>query len=66
MDALALSADEGRGTLRKVSGSCAQALIRECPNGETHMSDPHVSCPEHIGVGGEPGELKHLSTPRKR
>ncbi len=21
---------------------------------------------EYIGVGGEPGELKHLSTPRKR
>ncbi len=25
-----------------------------------------LSYPEYIGVRGEPGELKHLSTPRKR
>jgi len=25
-----------------------------------------VSYTEYIGVGGEPGELKHLSNPRKR
>src|SRR3546814_8250341 len=36
VDALALRGDEGRGTLRKASGSCEQALIRRCPNGETH------------------------------
>jgi hypothetical protein len=33
---LASSADEGRGTLRKAPGSREQALIRGCPNGETH------------------------------
>ena len=35
VDALAPRGDEGRGTLRKASGSCEQALIRRCPNGET-------------------------------
>ena len=34
-DALAHTGDEGRGTLRKAMGSCEQALIRGCPNGET-------------------------------
>ena len=36
VDALALRGDEGRGTLRKVTGSREQALIRESPNGATH------------------------------
>jgi hypothetical protein len=36
MDALALRGDEGRGTLRKVTGRCEHPLIRKCPNGETH------------------------------
>ena len=36
VDALAYTGDEGRGTLRKVMGSCEQTLIHECPNGETH------------------------------
>ena len=36
-DALAIRADEGRGKLRKVTGSCQQALIRKCPNGETQL-----------------------------
>ena len=35
-------------------------------NGETYMSNPHVTCTESIGAGREPGELKHLSTRRKR
>ena len=34
-DALALIGDEGRGKLRKASGSRTQALIRRSPNGET-------------------------------
>ncbi len=66
MDALAPNAEEGRGTLRKVSGSCEQAQIREYPNGETRWSEPPASCIEHIDTGREPGELKHLSTQRKR
>ena len=35
VDALVPRGDEGRGTLRKAVGSCEQALIRGCPNGET-------------------------------
>ena len=35
VDALALRGEEGRGTLRKATGSCEQALIRGYPNGET-------------------------------
>ena len=37
MDTLTDGGDEGRARLRKVSGSCQEALIRECPNGETHL-----------------------------
>ena len=36
MDALALRGDEGRGTLRKVTGRCEHPLIRKFPNGGTH------------------------------
>ena len=35
-DALAPSADEGRGKLRKAASSRKQAVIRGCPNAETH------------------------------
>jgi hypothetical protein len=35
VNALAPGGDEGRGTLRKATGSREQALIRGCPNGET-------------------------------
>ena len=34
--------------------------------GEPTSSNVEVSIPEHIGYGREPGELKHLSTRRKR
>jgi hypothetical protein len=64
VDALAPGGDEGRGTLRKATGSREQALIRGCPNGATHPFG--VSFTESIGGRGEPGELKHLSTWRKR
>jgi hypothetical protein len=40
VDALAPSADEGRGTLRKAPGSRVQALIRGSPNGETPRCEP--------------------------
>ncbi len=61
-DALASAGEEGRGKLRKVPGTRKQGLIRECPNGAT---------PQAEGLGpsyrrGEPGELKHLSTRRRR
>ena len=35
VDALALRDDEGRGKLRKATGSRKQALIRRYPNGAT-------------------------------
>ena len=61
-DALASRDDEGRGKLRKVAGICKQELIREYPNGATHW----IEDPVHHFMMGEPGELKHLSTRRKR
>ena len=73
MDALAETGDEGRGKLRKASGSRTQAVIRRCPNGETHMSNPHVCPAESIGgsrrtEGSEPSqylqEKKETSIPK--
>ena len=54
--------EEGRGKLRKGTGNCKQVLIRAYPNGATHLVEDQV--PELIW--GEPGELKHLSTRRRR
>ena len=66
VDALALRADERRDKLRKAAGRSKYLLIRGCLNGETHMEIFHVSIRKDIAYGGEPGELKHLSTRRKR
>ena len=63
---MALRADERRDKLRKATGSGKYTMIRRYLNGETHMSKPHVSIDESIVYGGEPGELKHLSSRRKR
>ena len=52
MDALAPEDDEGRGKLRKASESRKQALIRGCPNGETHYGKTVVRPDEYI-VGYE-------------
>ncbi len=49
VDALASDDEEGRGRLRKVSGSCEQALIRKYPNGATHCGKATVPTPEYIG-----------------
>jgi hypothetical protein len=49
VDALALNAEEGRGSLRKASGSREQALIRGSPNGETHPVEHRIPTAEHIG-----------------
>ena len=65
-DALALRADERRDKLRKAAERSTYPLTRRCLNGETHMSTPHVPYAESIGIRGEPGELKHLSSRRKR
>ncbi len=41
VDALPQSGDEGRGYLRKATGSRKHTLIRGCPNGATQLE----SCP---------------------
>ena len=48
MDALAILADERRGSLRKASGRWQQSVIRRCLNGETYMLEEHMSI--YIGV----------------
>ena len=66
VDALALRADERRDKLRKASGRSKYPLIRRYLNGETRQRKPLSACSEYIAVRGEPGELKHLSSRRKR
>ena len=65
-DALALRAEERRDKLRKAVGRSKYPVSHGYLNGETHMERLHVSITESIGYGGEPGELKHLSSRRKR
>ena len=66
VDALAVRGDERRGSLRKASGS----RQTDCDPEMSEWGNPAIirllSCTEYIGARGEPGELKHLSTPRKR
>ena len=65
-DALALRADERRDKLRKAAVRSKYPLTRRYLNGETRLSKPQSSIRQYITYGGEPGELKHLSTRRKR
>ena len=65
-DALALRADERRDKLRKAVGRSKYPVIHGCLNGETRLAKSQSPCTEHIGVRREPGELKHLSSRRKR
>ena len=58
---MAPTADEGRSKLRKAPGRSKHSVIRRFPNGATRLeksSHPHSR--------EEPGEVKHLSNPRKR
>ena len=63
---MALRADERRDKLRKASGRSTYPMIRRYLNGETRQSKPLSAYGEFIAICGEPGELKHLSTRRKR
>ena len=61
MDALAQEGDEGRGKLRKASGSCKRASIRGYPNGGTRPGETWSRLPEQIGQyeqtqGSEPSQ----------
>ena len=66
VDALALRADERRDKLRKASGRSKYPMIRRYLNGETRLSEPQSSVRQSITYRREPGELKHLSSRRKR
>ena len=63
---MALRADERRDKLRKASGRSKYPLIRRFLNGETWLRRPQSLCGEYIAIQREPGELKHLSSRRKR
>jgi len=56
-DVLAPEGDEGRGRLRKARGSCQTSV---------DPGIPELPYAEYIGIRSERGELKHLSTHRKR
>ena len=58
---MAPTADEGRSELRKASGRRKRSMIRRYPNGETRLEES-----SHPRKRGEPGEVKHLSSPRRR
>ena len=63
---MALRADERRDKLRKAAGRSKYPEIRRYLNGETRPGRPWALYGESIAMQGEPGELKHLSSRRKR
>ena len=50
----------------KLRGGGKQPLIRRCPNGETFVDELNKLTSEYIGCDRERGEVKHLSSHRKR
>ena len=65
-NALASGAEEGRGKQRNAAASRKQTTTRGNPNGEIRRRGAPSFYTEHIGIGGEAPELKHLSRARKR
>ena len=63
---MALRADERRDKLRKAAERSTYPLTRRFLNGETRRRNPPPPYAESIGIRREPGELKHLSSRRKR
>ena len=63
---MALRADERRDKLRKATGSGKYTESRRYLNGATRQRRPLSLITESIGYEREPGELKHLSSRRKR
>ncbi len=59
---MAPGGEEGRDKLRKSAGIGKYELIRRYPNGATHRHKAILPG----NRGGKPGELKHLSTRRRR
>ena len=66
VDALAVRGDERRDSLRKASGRWQCTFDPEISEWGNPPALRRVSYTEYIGVGGERGEVKHLSTLRKR
>ena len=68
MDALTKWGDEGRARLRKVSGSCQETLIRECPNGVTQYIEKCITTFVERTWGSEtsqyPEEKKSIEIPK--
>ena len=65
-DTLAPTADEGRGRPRESGMSRQQAMIPGCPNGATQQVEDLLRLTESIGESRQAGELKHLSSPKRR
>ena len=65
-DALALGAEERRDKLRKAAGRGKYPRIRRYLNGATRAGRACAPVSESIAYRGEPGELKHLSSRRRR
>ena len=63
---MALRADERRDKLRKAAVRSKYPVTRRYLNGATRLREPQSLYGEYIAMQGEPGELKHLSTRRKR
>ena len=63
---MALRAEERRDKLRKAMGRSKYPVIHGYLNGETRLSIPQPPYDEYIVIRREPGELKHLSSRRKR
>ena len=63
---MALRAEERRDKLRKAAGRSKYPLSRRYLNGETRLDELQSSIRQSITYGREPGELKHLSSRRKR
>ena len=61
---------KSRRKTRQAAKSCGEGHMPGDPQvsewGNPHGGSPHVSMRQHITHGGEPGELKHLSSRRKR
>ena len=63
---MALRADERRDKLRKAVVRSKYPLTHRSLNGETRLEKLQSLYGEYIAMQGELGELKHLSTRRKR
>ena len=53
VNALASRVEEGRGKLRKATGSCTQATIHGYPNGGTRLRRPQASIRKSIAYRGD-------------